>query len=59
VIDGNKTSAWVAVLEKAHRSSVALSARLRLSPQSRADARSAGRGAGGIRPSVYELMGND
>lgn len=31
----NKTSPWVVVLEKAHRSSVALSARLRLDPQHR------------------------
>ena len=51
-----RCSPWVVVLEKAHRSSVALAARLRLSPQSRADSRSAGRAAAGVRPSVYQLM---
>lgn len=35
-----RTSPWVTVLEKAHRSSVALSMRLRLSPQSRLDRKS-------------------
>ena len=35
VIDG-RPSPWVTVLEKAHRSTVALSARLRLAPQARA-----------------------
>jgi hypothetical protein len=41
-----RTSPWVAVLAKAHRSSVALAARLRLSPQHRADSSSAGRKGG-------------
>jgi phage terminase small subunit len=58
VIDG-KPSPWLVVLEKAHRSTVALSARLRLAPQARADARSAGRNANGARPSPYELMNFD
>ena len=58
VIDG-KASPWLVVLEKAHRSAVALSARLRLAPQARADARSAARKAGGAKPSAYELMGFD
>ena len=34
--------AWTIALEKAHRASVALAARLRLCPQSRASARTAG-----------------
>jgi phage terminase small subunit len=55
VIDG-KASPWLVVLEKAHRSAVALSGRLRLAPQARADARSAARKAGGARPSAYDLM---
>jgi phage terminase small subunit len=58
VIDG-KPSPWLVVLEKAHRSTVALSARLRLAPQARADARSAGRNANGARPSPYDLMNFD
>lgn len=37
-----KSSPWIVILEKAHRSMVALSARLRLSPQSRLDRKSAG-----------------
>jgi hypothetical protein len=55
VIDG-KPSPWLVVLEKAHRSAVALSGRLRLAPQARADARSAARKAAGAKPSAYELM---
>jgi hypothetical protein len=55
---GGKTNAWLVVLEKAHRSSFALAARLRLAPQSRADSRSAGRRAGEPRPSIYGLMGD-
>jgi phage terminase small subunit len=41
VIDG-KASAWLAVLEKASRSCVALAARLRVCPQSRFDRLTAG-----------------
>jgi hypothetical protein len=55
VIDG-RASAWLIVQEKAVRAIAALSARLRLSPQHRADARSAGRKADGPRPSVYEAF---
>lgn len=51
VIEG-KASPWLSVHEKAIRASVSLSARLRLSPQHRADARSAGR-ANGPLPSAY------
>ena len=36
VKDGTKISPWVVVAEKAHRAMMALSTRLRLSPQSRA-----------------------
>ena len=57
VIDG-KASPWLVVLEKAHRSAVALSGRLRLAPQARADSRSAGRNKGSP-PSVYETMRNE
>jgi phage terminase small subunit len=39
----DKSSPWVLVLEKAHRSSVQLSARLRLSPQQREDRKTVGR----------------
>jgi hypothetical protein len=42
VVDG-RPSPWLVVLEKAHRSVVALSGRLRLAPQMRATSRSAGR----------------
>jgi hypothetical protein len=42
VVNG-KPSPWLVVLEKAHRSAVALSARLRLAPQMRTDPKSAGR----------------
>jgi phage terminase small subunit len=42
VIDG-RSSPWLVVLEKAHRSVVALSGRLRLAPQMRASSRTAGR----------------
>lgn len=52
VIDG-KASPWVTVLEKAHRSSVALSARLRLSPQHRTDPKTAGKP--GTPASAYDL----
>jgi hypothetical protein len=55
VIEG-RASPWLVVQEKAHRSSVALAARLRLAPQSRADSRSVGRKANGPSPSVYSLM---
>lgn len=53
VVDG-KASPWVTVLEKAHRSSVALSARLRLSPQHRTDPKTAGRS--GAPGSAYDAM---
>src|SRR5262245_12252774 len=54
-----RASAWAIILEKAHRSSVALAGRLRLAPQSRADSRSAGRQQDGMRPSVYEILRDD
>ena len=54
---GGKASPWLVVLEKAHRSSVALSGRLRLAPQMRGDARSAGRAVG--TASWYETRGYD
>ena len=55
VIEG-RASPWLVVLEKAHRSSVALAARLRLAPQSRADSRSAGRKAHQAPRSIYQIM---
>jgi len=54
VIQG-RPSPWLTVSEKAIRAVVALSMRLRLSPQSRLDPKTAGRKPGG-RPSAYELM---
>jgi Phage terminase, small subunit len=56
VVDG-KASPWLTVLEKTHRSSVALAARLRLSPQHRTDPKTAGRGRG--MASAYEMMEHD
>ncbi len=53
-VDG-KLNPQVTVLEKAHRSCVALAARLRLAPQSRTEAKSAGRQKVGPT-SVYDLM---
>lgn len=54
VIDG-RASAWLIAHEKAVRAVVALSLRLRLSPQSRIDPKTAGRNPG-VRPSAYDLM---
>ena len=51
-----RTSPWLIVQEKAHRSVAALSARLRLSPQHRADSRSADRRKDGPPASIYKLM---
>jgi phage terminase small subunit len=53
VVDG-RPSAWLVVLEKAHRSAVALSARLRLSPQHRLDPRTVSRNQ--ATASAYEMM---
>jgi hypothetical protein len=53
---GGRASPWIVVQEKAHRSLASLSMRLRLSPQHRADSRSAGRRADGAGPSVYAMM---
>jgi phage terminase small subunit len=47
-----RANPWLVVLEKAHRSSVALSMRLRLSPQSRMDRKSVKE----TTRSAYELM---
>src|SRR5262245_58406952 len=43
VIDGKKISPWNGVMEKAHRSAVALAGRLRLAPQQRMDIKRAAR----------------
>jgi phage terminase small subunit len=53
VVNG-RASPWIVVLEKAHRSSVALAARLRLSPQHRTDPKSAGRNQ--ATASAYQIM---
>ena len=53
---GGRANPWLVVLEKAHRSSVALSMRLRLSPQSRLDRKAV---KGGGPTSAYELMRYD
>jgi hypothetical protein len=55
VING-RMSPWVPCQEKAHRGIATLAARLRLSPQHRADSRSAERNANGLRPSIYDLV---
>lgn len=49
-----RANPWVVVLEKAHRSSVALSARLRLSPQHRIDPKTTGRQQHSA--SAYDLL---
>jgi hypothetical protein len=53
---GGRANPWLIVQEKSVRAMAALSARLRLSPQHRADSRSAGRKADGPGRSVYEVM---
>lgn len=53
VVEG-KASPWVTVLEKQHRSCVALSMRLRLSPQQRTDPKSVARQGANYRPSAYD-----
>jgi len=52
---GDRPSPWLVVHEKAVRGLVALSMRLRLSPQSRLDPKTAGRKPG-ARPSAYTFM---
>jgi phage terminase small subunit len=54
VIDG-KPSPWVTIQEKAVRAMVALSMRLRLSPQSRIDPKTLGRQQGYVGPKPWEL----
>ena len=49
VID-NKPSPWLVLLEKGHRSCIALAARLRMAPQSRATSRATGRAGALPRP---------
>ena len=51
---GGKISPWVGVAERATRAVVAVSARLRLSPQHRTDPKTAGRAKGPGR-SIYEM----
>jgi phage terminase small subunit len=53
VVNG-RPSPWLTVAEKSTRAVVALSARLRLSPQNRTDPKTAGR-AKGPGPSIYEV----
>jgi hypothetical protein len=55
VIVGGRPSPWVHVQEKAVRALAALSARLRLSPQHRMESKVAGRKAGALPPSIYEI----
>jgi phage terminase small subunit len=52
-----RTNAWLVVAEKAGRQIVALSARLRLCPQSRMDRKQAGKP--GPAASAYDMMGAD
>ncbi len=56
VVNG-RPNPWLTVLEKAHRSAVALSMRLRLAPQSRLDPRTAGKPAQPI--SAYAMRRRD
>jgi hypothetical protein len=49
-----KMSAWTIVLEKSHRSAVALAARLRLCPHSRTSARTVGRQKTPPRKNIWE-----
>jgi phage terminase small subunit len=53
---GGRPSPWIHCQEKAHRAIAALAMRLRLSPQHRADSRSAGRKADDAPRSIYEAM---
>ena len=53
VVDG-KVSPWLGVAEKAHKQLVALSARLRICPQSRFDRLAAGANSR-LQPSVYDF----
>ena len=53
---GGRPSPWIHCQEKAHRAIAALAMRLRLSPQHRADSRSAGRKADQAPRSIYEIM---
>lgn len=53
---GDRASPWLIVQEKAHRAMAALSMRLRLSPQHRADSRSAGRRQDDQPRSIYDVM---
>lgn len=48
-----KANPWLVVLEKAHRSSVALSMRLRLSPQSRLDRKALGQAQ---EPDAFDIV---
>jgi hypothetical protein len=54
VVDG-RPSPWLVVLEKSHRSCVALSGRLRLAPQMRFDRKVAGTKPRGLGLSYYDL----
>jgi phage terminase small subunit len=59
VMPDGRVNPWNTVLEKAGRSVVALSMRLRLSPQSRSDPKTVSRRANGPKPSAYELMDDE
>jgi hypothetical protein len=52
---GARANPWLVVLEKAQRAVVALSARLRLSPQHRNDPKTAGREKSSMT-SVYDMV---
>ncbi len=55
----SKPSPWILVQEKSVRSMVALSLRLRVSPQARLRPETTARRALGPKPSVYEMLGQD
>ena len=57
VVDG-KPSPWIVIQEKAVRAMVALSMRLRLSPQSRLDSKTIARQAPPVGPKPWEIRGS-
>ena len=55
----DKASPWIAIQEKVGRAIAAFAPKLRLSPQSRYDAATAGRRAAGPAVSPYDIGGDD
>jgi hypothetical protein len=55
-VKGNRVSPWLAIAEKCWRATATLATKLRLAPQSRYDARAAGRSGHGEPASIYDHM---